>query len=247
MIISLINHSTSLSDEEVQCVIRAINRQVKEDFEPYWSFGATLRLEGMIGKRADIKSLSGMRGDAVLYLNDKTNIKDALGYHDKNNRGIPYGFIFLDLCKKLGESWTVTLSHETMELIADAQSNLLVQGPHPDNPEHEVFHWFEMCDAVQSESYKIDGIEVSNFVLPSYFTPGEQAGARNDFLGRLDADRKGLASFGVKPGGYIGFYDPKKREHTTWSPPEDAVAKQRLIAKAEARSGRGYLRRNAIA
>ena len=27
-----------------------------------------------------------------------------------------------------------------------------------------------MCDAVQDESYKIDGVEVSNFVLPLYFT-----------------------------------------------------------------------------
>ena len=38
MIISLINHSEVITDEQVQQVIRAINRQLKEDFEPYWSF-----------------------------------------------------------------------------------------------------------------------------------------------------------------------------------------------------------------
>jgi len=42
MIISIINRSHRLKDEQVQNAIRAINRQVAEDFEPYWSFGATL-------------------------------------------------------------------------------------------------------------------------------------------------------------------------------------------------------------
>jgi hypothetical protein len=40
MIITVINlTSGKISDEEVQVVIRSINRQIDEDFEPYWSFG----------------------------------------------------------------------------------------------------------------------------------------------------------------------------------------------------------------
>lgn len=104
-----------------------------------------------------------------------------------------------------------------LELLGDAQGNLLVQGPHPEKPALEVFHWFEMCDAVQSQTYEIDRIEVSNFVLPLYFTKDEQKGGRNDFLGRL-VKEKGLASFGVAAGGYIGFFNPRTREHEQWSP-----------------------------
>jgi len=45
MIISIINHtSAKIKDEELQSIIRAINRQINEDY--YWSLGATLRLEG---------------------------------------------------------------------------------------------------------------------------------------------------------------------------------------------------------
>ena len=45
MLISILNLSHgALPDEDLQRVIRAINRQIAEDFEPYWSFGATLRL-----------------------------------------------------------------------------------------------------------------------------------------------------------------------------------------------------------
>ena len=94
----------------------------------------------------------------------------------------------------------MTFSHEALELIGNPEVNLLVQGPNPTDPNKYVFHWYEMCDAVQSETYKIDGIEVSNFLLPLYFTGGEEAGGRNDFLGRI-YNGKTLASFGINPGG----------------------------------------------
>ncbi|AZP11804.1 alkaline phosphatase family protein [Undibacterium parvum] len=246
MLISIINRSKKITDEQVQNAIRAINRQVKEDFEPYWSFGATLRLEGRIGKSVNKNALPELRGDAILYLSDKADVEDALGYHDKNFRGIPYGFVFTELCEQLKESWTVTLSHEAMELIGDAQANLLVQGPHPSIPGKEVFHWFEMCDAVQSDTYAIDDVEVSNFVLPLYFTTEEQEGGRNDFLGRLTKG-KALNSFGVNPGGYVGYYDPQSRTHETYAAPDDKKAQQRIAIKGKVKFGRSYVRKRADA
>ena len=50
-----------------------------------------------------------MRGDAVIYMWDHIDVDDALGYHDRNDRGIPFGFVFLDLASNLEEPWTVTL------------------------------------------------------------------------------------------------------------------------------------------
>src|ERR1041384_5566078 len=111
----------------------------------------------------------------------------------------------------MGEHWSVTLSHEALELLADSETNLLVRGPHPNDATKEVFHWFEMCDAVQAEQYEIDGIAVSNFVLPLYFTSvagGATTQARYDFLSRThgDGDQKhSLKPVGVNPGGYVGF------------------------------------------
>ena len=168
-------------------------------------------------------------------------MQDALGYHSANMRGIPYGFVFTELSEKLGENWTVTLSHEALELVGDPQGNLLVQGPHPELPAVQVFHWFEICDAVQSHNYTIEGVNVANFLLPLYFTFGEQKGARNDFLG-TSSDEKGLHSFGVAQGGYIGFYDPRTRRHHTYSAPNDKQAQQRLYIKDEVCYGRGYRR-----
>jgi hypothetical protein len=245
MIISIINHAdATVSDAELHRVVRAINRQLACDFAPYWSYGAQLRLEGRSGDKPDKQSLADMRGDAVIYLWDKADIAGALGYHDANNRGVPYGFVFTDIAKQLKEEWSVTLSHEALELLGDAEANLLVQGPHPEDASKVVYHWYEMCDAVQAESYEIDGVAVSNFVLPLYFTSGDELGGRNDFLGTR-RNGKSLTSFGVNAGGYIGFFDPEKNDHVTFSRRGDAVAARRLAVKAKLKATRrSYRYRN---
>jgi hypothetical protein len=217
VIISVVNHtSTSIPDADVQAALRAINRQIEEDYFPYWSLGSELRLEGRAGIQPDKQSTSELRGDAVIYLWDDLDVDNALGYHDRNNKGIPYGFVFTALSEQLNEPWSVTLSHEALELLGDPFVNLLIIGPHPSEPGRDVMFWYEMCDAVQAETYDIDGITVSNFLLPLYFTIEKEAEGRNDFLGTAAAEA-GLESFGINPGGYVGFYDPETHQHETSS------------------------------
>ena len=231
MIISVNNFaSKSIPDTDLQVAIRSINRQISYDFAPYWSLGAQLRLEGCSGSKPHKQAPVDMRGDAVIYIYDEIDVSDALGYHDQNHRGIPYGFVFPRISKQAGENWTATLSHEALELIADPEANLYVRGPHPSETRN-VFYWYEMCDPVQAETYPIDGIEVSNFVLPLYFTSSEERGGRNDFLNRNHGG-KTLRSFGVNPGAYIGYFDPKNDQDVTFFAPDDAVAGKRKKAKA---------------
>jgi hypothetical protein len=240
MIISVINLSDgALPDEKLQRAIRAVNRQVAEDFSSHWGFGAQLRLEGKAGHRRGMEPVD-VRGDAILYVRNRPKRTRDDGYHDAHFSGIPYGFVYLDLSKALQEDWTVTLSHEALELVGDPEANLLVQGPHP-AARRTVFHWFEMCDAVQEETYLIDGVRVSNFVLPLYFTSGNEHGGRNDFLGTRTKG-KTLRSFSVNQGGYVGFFDPKLGEDDTFPPDEPRVAR-RLAIKQRLQTGRGNLRR----
>ena len=244
MIISIVNHTNGqLTDEEIQTAIRAINRQIAEDFTPHWSMSATLRLEGRSAAMPDQAQLADLRGDAVIYLWNQADVPGAIGYHFQNNRGVPYGFVFTEIARSIGEPWSVTLSHEALELIGDPETNMLVMGPHP-NDNRDVFHWFEMCDAVQAETYEIDGVAVSNFLLPLYFTGTrdvDEVGARNDFLGRAH-DGQTLKSFGINPGGYIGFFDPVLGDHDTFSIKADAVALMRLAAKSQAKEARRSVR-----
>jgi hypothetical protein len=186
-----------------------------------------------------------LRGDAVIYLWNQADVDGAIGYHSTHSaRGIPFGFVFTEIARSLGEPWSVTLSHEALELIADPETNLLVMGPHPIE-DRDVFYWYEMCDAVQTETYEIDGVAVSNFLLPLYFTGTrdfDEVGARNDFLGRVRGASPPLTSFGVKEGGYIGFFDPQNQRHEVIALTGDFNAQARYITKGKAKEARRAVR-----
>src|SRR5262245_38030748 len=196
---AVINFTSTLNDQAVQDAIRAVNRQVLEDFAPIWGYGRVLRLQAVDFNPADPDSLAPQKvpAESAMYLVDEASLPGALGFHDLNTRDVPVGFVFvLD-----PNDWTVTLSHEVLELILDPTVNIFVPGPDPRNPNNVVLHTYEACDAVERLSYRIDEIAVSDFLTPNYFTIGDAPGTRNDFLG------VGVPSFGVTPNSHIAFLD----------------------------------------
>lgn len=206
--IAIINFS-SIPDGEVQNVLRAINRQVTEDFMPIWGSGHICKLHASAFDPAhpDILKEDPVPAEGVIYLVNDPHIAGALGYHDMNNAEIPVGFVFT----ALGD-WTVTLSHEVLELIIDPTVNIFVPGPDPRDPDNAaawLFHTYEVCDAVERTTYEIDHVPVSNFVTPQYFRQGDAAGTRNDFLG------VGVDSFGVTDGSHLGTIDPSDSSWVT--------------------------------
>lgn len=201
--IAVINFASKLTDQDVQDAIRAVNRQVVEDFMPLWGCGRLSKLYAASFDPADEASLveEKVPGDSVIYLVDEGSLPGALGYHSINAVELPVGFVFVD-----PGDWTITLSHEVLELIVDPSVNNFVPGPDPrdfDDEEKWLLHAYEVCDAVERVSYNIDNIELSDFVTPSYFSEGDTQGTRNDFLGT------GVVSFGLLPGCHLGVIDPQ--------------------------------------
>lgn len=179
-----------------------MNRQVLEDFLPVWGSGYTCKLRGspFAANLAEVIRNDPVQAEAVIYLVDEPSISQALGYHDVNNAEVAVGFVFTDL----GE-WTMTFSHEVLEMIVDPTVNIFVPGPDPrapDDPTAWLLHTYEVCDAVERTGYDIDGVAVSNFVTPQYFSVANAPGTQNDFLG------VGVASFGVVEGCHLGTVDP---------------------------------------
>ena len=197
--ISIINFSPQLTDQQVQEAIRAVNRQVVEDFMPIWGSGCILRLHAPSFDLAHPDTLTEehVRGESVIYLLDQASLPGALGYHDINTRGVPVGFVFV----LNTNDWTVTLSHEVLELIIDPTVNIFVPGPYPNDPDITVLHTYEVCGAVERTSYDINGVRVSNFLTPHYFTIDDEIYTRNDFLG------VGITSFGVMRCSHIAFFN----------------------------------------
>jgi hypothetical protein len=64
-----------------------------------------------------------------------------------------------------------------------------------------------------------------------------EEGGRNDFLGRKYKG-KVLRSFGINPGGYIGFYNPQSGQHETFSLKGDKRARRRMTVKSKAQLAR---------
>jgi len=195
--IAIVNFS-KLKEQEVQDAVRAVNRQVLEDFLPIWGCGRLCKVHATKFELADEETTGKdpVNADSVIYLVDEGTVKTALGYHSINASELPIGFVYVN-----AGDWTITLSHEVLELIVDPSVNIFVIGPHPFEPERQLLHAYEVCDAVERFSYEIDGIEVSDFVTPHYFVEGDAPGTRNDFLG------VGVPSFGVMPGCHLGVID----------------------------------------
>jgi hypothetical protein len=191
--------------------VDAVKAQVAQHFGPAWSVAATVSAHGAA---IDFAAESGaIVADAIVYVtnfaDDPDKVEDALGYHSRTNAGVPFGFVFIDVVEKFGESWTVTLSHEVMELLLDPDVNLMVMAPHPADPhpadpQSLVLRPYEVADPVQGDSYQVavgeTKVLVSNFVLPKYFIPAYGSSP-------VDWMKTDLQPFGVRRGGYFDYFD----------------------------------------
>jgi hypothetical protein len=224
--------------------VDAVNKQLREHFFAEWGFSATLMLQpGVHHGQPPQPGMELGLGDGVIYVCDKVKEEAARfvdGLHDAAFDAIPYGVVLLRSCHwpQQDEGWQAAFSHEVLELVGNPQINLLVAGPHPLDRRRHVMHWFEMCDAVQNFGYKIDGIRVSDFVLPSYFTLGEEQYHYTHQLGKM-LGLQDLESFDLLPGCYINYYDAERQRNCIYSAPNDELAADVLQKKADAMVGRG--------
>lgn len=220
MLISIINH-TRIKQETIQKTIDAINHQLSNEFKQHWDINAQLCLQ----TKKEITQSA-----AIIHLYNKINPDSAIEDHLNHYPDIPASYVFTELCKQSDEPWSVALSHTTLEFAVNPLANCYETGPHPDTPEKMVFYWREICDPVQKEYYEIDGIQVSNFVLKPYFQPQNNAKTPKDFLGHQP-----LHSFGINPGGFIGYYDHTQGEIYF---NEDAEGSENRFQKMQAKTAR---------
>ena len=190
--IAVLNESTVLTDAQVEPVVAALQKQVVNDFCPAW------RLQPPLLKFMP-KGQAAPAGAWQLVLLDNSDQAGALGYHDVTAEDLPLGKAFVGDDIKDGVSWSVTLSHELLEMLGDPFINLVV--PVQTTAKKGRIYAYEACDATEDDSfgYMIDAVLVSDFVLPAWFIPGAS--------GPYDYQNKLTAPLHLLPGGYIGILD----------------------------------------
>lgn len=196
IVVSVINQSEGVvTDDECISLVGALQIQVSRDFGPVWGVDATL-----VFVPTGEKPKPGTWWLSIL---DNTDRAGVLGHHDMTPEGMPVGKSFAGTDKHYGHSWTVTASHELLEMLADPDINLTVFVHKAQND--GMLYAYEVCDACQDDSfaYDINGVKVCDFVYPAYFQTFRQPGStRFDHMGKLSAPVPAVID-----GGYINAFD----------------------------------------
>jgi hypothetical protein len=231
--VAVLNESTVVNDGDLPAVVSALQQQVTNDFAPAWGIDADIHY---VPRGATPNPAAWQ-----LVILDDSDQAGALGYHDVTSQGLPLGKVFAKTTQQDGGQWTVTASHELLEILADPEINLSVFIQH--NATSGRIFAYEVCDAVEETSYNIGNVQVSNFVFPSYFEPGTAAAtpqAPFDFLKLLKAPLPALL-----PGGYMSFFNVGRgsgwRQETDMSAvhsrmvPQDGSRRHRRMTPLEQR------------
>lgn len=187
--VAIINASTVVPDHEVETAVPAFQTQVHRDFAPVWGVDAEVSF---------VRHGHHPRSGAWwLVLHDHTNQADMDGLHELTNEGLPLGKIYAQPAIESDGTWTVTASHELLEMLVDPDVNLAAQVSHPDG--RSTLYAYEVCDQCQdlADAYHIDGIAVSDFVYPAWFeTFHRKHPTQLDHLKRIERP------FQILTGGY---------------------------------------------
>lgn len=191
VIVDIVNASTVLTDEEVKAAFPAFQSLVSDYFAPSWGQDAQLYWLP--------KGDPAIKGHYYLAILDNADQAGALGYHDLSPTGDPMGKVFAGTDKQYNQSWTVTLTHELLEMLGDPliMNTVFLQDA---NNNISVFA-LENCDAVESDelAWDIGGVKVTDFMTRAWWGGSE---GPYDYCGHC------TAPFQLLPGGYIGMWTP---------------------------------------
>ena len=221
-IISVLNPSTVMSDEEVEALLPIMQKQLI-GFRDEWNVDAQLDFVP--------KDVTPPAGSWWLSVLDSSDQAGALGYHDVTNEGLPLGKVFAGTDLEHGYQVSVTFSHELLEILVDPEINRCVFLQRKDGSGLIVA--YESCDAVEADElgYQIDGVQVSDFVTPKWFMPGFPG--PYDFLDRCERPLQLLA------GGYISVYDVSRGggwQQVTADQALDLLEEPEVLARSTARA-----------
>jgi len=194
----------------------ALQKCFDQHFLPIWGYPVTLYIT-KVPKPTDWQ---------FVYF-DNADTANALGYHDLTKNGQPVAKIFVKTTLADKQLVSVTACHELFEMVIDPIANLWAEAA--DGTEYA----YEMCDAVEEDTFVVDGIAMSNFVYPTWFEPFKHvSGTKFDHLGLL------TKPFSMTKGGYVII---KKKGNVTQQ--FGSAAKKARFAREDRRDHRSEFRK----
>jgi hypothetical protein len=186
--IALVSETPQVPAASLDVAAAALQTQVLRDLEPAWGVRAT------VDAFADLDHVPPTYYPMIV--RDDIGV-DAAGIH-LDQDFTPFGLV------KFSNRWTLTASHEILELLCDPFGNELHPAPSLKQDQGLVEYLVEVCDPSEAVefSYRINGVVVSDFYLPSFFDPVADPRASYSFTGAV---RQPLE---VREGGYLSWRNP---------------------------------------
>jgi hypothetical protein len=226
MNLALVSDVEGHDPSDLARVAAALQRQATRDFGPIWKVGAT------------VDALPRLEDVPVGYwpMIVVPDVKDAAGIHLDQN-GQPYALI------EMSDSWSLTASHEMLEMLADPFGKRLVPGRSPAARQGRVEFLVEVCDPCEGAefAYTVNDVLVSDFYTPHFFDPVRDPRVRYSFTGSITQPRQ------VLRGGYLSWLEPVSGRwwQRTWFDGQRAKDKQlRASSGAQAESLRVWIDQN---
>lgn len=173
---------------DVARVAAALQRQATRDFGPIWDVKASVNAFPSL---KDVPT-----GYWPMIVQQDINTPGAAGVHEDKN-GQPFALI------AMSDSWSLTASHEMLEMLGDPFGRRTVPGKSPKRGQGRVEFLVEVCDPSESQdfSYQVNGVLVSDFYTPHFFDPHNAAGIQYSFTGAIKRPREVLKE------GYLSWHN----------------------------------------
>src|SRR5947209_2235536 len=193
--VALVDTSGTVPKGDLRDAARALTQQVRKDFAPAWRVDATI-----------VAHRSPPDHAWRIELRDGIDEQGAAGYHADDHR-VPYAEVDLG-----AGDWTVTTSHELLEMLADPWGDRLRTAaalPGWSGRSPRVRYLLEVADPCEAFNYLVLGLPVTDFLLPAFYRKqdatkpsSKEADPRCSQAGSLTTPLE------VAEGGYITFVDP---------------------------------------
>jgi hypothetical protein len=186
--LALVTETDKVSHSALTRVSAALQKQVTRDLAPLW------QIQASVSPFATLEDVPPGYWPVIVTEQD---LGDAAGIHE-DREGQPFALVRYEY------GWSLTASHECLEMLVDPFGNRIIAGPSPMKNQGRVEFLVEVCDPSEDTpfAYRVNGILVSDFYTPHYFDPVTSVGVRYSFTGALKAPRQ------VLKGGYLSWHDP---------------------------------------
>lgn len=190
--LALVSESDRVDFDELMVVAAALQKQVARDLSQSWNVNAT------------VSAAPSLEATPLDYW--PMIVMDNIGYAAAgihlDNDGQPFALIS---ASDDNDIWSLTASHECLEMLVDPLGDRLVAGdsPHPD--QGRVLFLVEVCDPSEATEfgYTVNGVLVSDFYTPRFFDPFAASGVRYSFTDAVTEPRE------VLRGGYLSWLEPE--------------------------------------